>query len=120
MIATISSKPKALTAHPSAQFTFSTESDVEPASGYECKLHSSDARDTSALHGWQKCESPAKFGALTDGAYTFSVRVQGEQLADSWRFEVDVSPPVTTILPVRRLRSPSSSAVTLARPRRHL
>lgn len=101
LTAEITSKPEALTADADPQFSFSSASGVTPALGFECELQSSDAKNVDALHSWQKCKSPAKYEDLADGTYTFAVRVKGEELAEAWRFDVDISPPVTTLLQVR-------------------
>lgn len=102
LTAEITSKPEALTADADPQFSFTSASGVTPALGFECELQSSDAKGVSALHGWRTCESPAKYQDLADGSYAFGVRVKGEELAETWRFVVDISPPATSLLPVRR------------------
>ena len=42
--------------------------------------------NTNSTATYEPCTSPAAYSNLTDGSYTFSVRAQGEQVADTQSF----------------------------------
>lgn len=92
-------KPRPLTAEKDTAFAFQGASGVAPVAGFECKLHSLDASE-DVLHDWTTCSSPKQYSGLSDGLFTFSVRINGEEVAESYDFEVDISPPETSILQV--------------------
>jgi hypothetical protein len=68
--------------------------------GFECSLQSIDS-SVPGLHAWESCKSPKSYSRLGDGAYTFAVRIGGEEVVERSDFRVDISPPKTTILQVR-------------------
>ena len=92
--------PGPLTADKDPGFLFQSVSGVAPVNGFECKLQSSDASE-DGLHDWSECSSPKEYSGLSDGMYTFSVRIHGQEVAESYDFEVDITPPVTRFLQVR-------------------
>eukprot|EP00892_Ulva_mutabilis_P005337 jgi/Ulvmu1/3175/UM015_0216.1 len=95
LAAEITIRPDPLTADGSPAFGFRSLTGVMPALGFECQLRSSNDATTPQ---WQACQSPTEYSDLADGAYTFSVRITGEHLADSSEFVVDKSPPNTEIM----------------------
>lgn len=97
--AEIKQGPDPLTADKDPGFIFQSVSGVAPVSGFECKLHSSDASG-DGLHDWSECSSPKEYYGLSDGLYTFSVRINGQEVAESYDFEVDITPPVTRFVQV--------------------
>lgn len=98
LAAEIDLTPDPLTADGDPAFTFSSLTGVKPALGFECQLRSSN---DAAPPAWQACESPKQYTGLQDGDYTFYVRISGEDLADSFEFFVDKSPPDTEFIEVR-------------------
>ena len=98
LAAEITLNPDPLTADGAPSFGFRSQTGVMPALGFECQLRSSGDEATPA---WQSCQSPKAYSGLQDGAYTFSVRISGEDLADSYDFVVDKSPPKTVIIEVQ-------------------
>ena len=57
---------------------------------FECALEQTDAagggdQNSTAL-AYSACSSPVSYTNLSDGAFSFYVRAQGEQLADSRAF----------------------------------
>jgi hypothetical protein len=91
--------PGAITGEDDPGFAFQSASGVAPVAGFECKLHSPDA-SSSVTHDWTTCSSPKQYSGLSDGLYKFSVRIKGEEVAESYEFQVDITPPETRILPV--------------------
>lgn len=97
--AEITINPGRLTAADDPAFGFQSVSGGAPVGGFECRLSSADAAD-AGLHNWTACSSPKSYSNLSDGLYTFSVRISGEEVAESYDFEVDITPPETEILQV--------------------
>lgn len=98
LAAEIDLTPDPLTADGNPAFTFSSLTGVTPALGFECHLQN---RYDDAPPIWQACQSPKQYSGLQDGEYTFFVRISGEDLADSFEFVIDKSPPKTDIVQVR-------------------
>lgn len=98
LAAEIDLMPDPLTADGNPAFTFSSLTGVLPALGFECQLQSSN---DDAPPAWQACQSPKQYSGLQDGEYNFFVRITGEDLADSFKFIIDKSPPKTEIVQVR-------------------
>lgn len=67
-------------------FSFKLQSGNIPGAAFECALASTGAGGNSSAQEWTPCSSPVQYADLTDGGYSFSVRAQGEQLADSRAF----------------------------------
>lgn len=93
-LAVIKEGPEGATNSNSPEFVFTTQSEVDPISGFECQLTDMDGRtDWGPTYDWKDCKSPAKHEKLPDKAYKFSVRPKGEDVIASRMFQVDTKPP---------------------------
>jgi hypothetical protein len=86
---TIQTGPTGAVSSASASFAFA----ADELASFECKLDSA---------AFAACASPASYGALADGAHTFSVRATDpsanvESIPPERTFTVDTTPPETTI-----------------------
>ena len=66
-------------------FAFTTATGNPAGVKFECAL-TPGAKADNASAAYKACTSPTTFDDLADGAYTFSVRAQGEDSADSRSF----------------------------------
>jgi len=76
-------------------FWFTTQAGTRPAGGYECRIANAAGRTPPPLHDWRACTPPATYTGMADGVYTFQVRSQGEDVADTRTVTIDSTPPVT-------------------------
>ena len=88
---TIDSGPDDLTNLTEAVFTFSS---TESGSTFECSMDGTD---------YENCESPFNYPGLTEGSHSFAVRSTDmagntDQTADSLAWDIDITPPETTII----------------------
>ena len=73
-------------------FTFGLQSGNDAGVAFECALEQTDSLDdgsgdqNSTALAYSACSSPVSYANLSDGAFSFYVRAQGEQLADSRAF----------------------------------
>lgn len=101
VLAVIQSGPSGVTNAQSPTFEIGTESGTAAGVQLECQL--ADAAGVVGSQGtqdWQPCSSPVTFNNLPDGAYTFSVRAQGESIDSSTTFTKDTTPPTITLSPL--------------------
>lgn len=76
----------------SIAFAFSTASGSTGGVVFECALvpgapdQAANAPANASTAAYKPCNSPATFDGLSDGAYQFLVRAQGEQVADTRAF----------------------------------
>lgn len=68
----------------SISFTFHTQVGAGSGVAFECTL--ADAAANASADSYTACSSPATYGNLTDGRYTFRVRAVNEQFADARTF----------------------------------
>ena len=69
-------------------FTFGLRDSQHGTAAFECALEATGSTVTNGSSGaqFQACSSPMTFASLEDGRYQFSVRAQGEQVADTRSF----------------------------------
>jgi len=94
---TITSGPSGLTKDPNASFGFTSS---ESGSSFQCRL--SKTAPTASTGAWGSCTSPQSYSGLSDGSYKFEVKAKdpagNEDTSAPFReFELDTTPPVTTI-----------------------
>ena len=65
-------------------FAFHTQVGAGSGVAFECTL--ADAAANASADSYTACSSPATYGNLTDGRYTFRVRAVNEQFADARTF----------------------------------
>ncbi|KAK9839424.1 hypothetical protein WJX81_001331 [Elliptochloris bilobata] len=111
VVAVITDGPSGLTNQTALSFAFRTQVGAGAGVAFECALANMALNNSEAYHA---CSSPATFGNLTDGHYTFRVRAIGEQVADSRSFIKDTSPPLVQWNASAPLPEPASQLATAA------
>ena len=100
IVATIVSGPTSVTNADTITFELGTQTGTAAGVALECRMAGADGVVGSpGTSDWRPCSSPVAYKSLPDGAYTFSVRAQGETLDSSAAFTKDTAPPALRISP---------------------